>query len=73
MFLSAIFEYLNSDHAYEHVETWTSMDMLRHFWLISVITWNFLKPFILEIGLVNSYKMPPHLLFNLIRVLCILS
>ena len=35
----------------------------------SVITWNFLKPFTLEIGLISSYKMPPCLLSNLIRVL----
>ena len=29
----------------------------------------FLKPFTLEIGLISSYKMPPHLLSNLVRVL----
>ena len=39
----------------------------------SVITWNFFKPFTLEIGLINSYKMPPHLPCYLIRALRYLS
>ena len=38
----------------------------------SFISWNFVKPFILEIGLISSHKMPPCLLCYLIRALCIL-
>ena len=40
---------------------------------ISVISWNFFKSFLLEIGLICSYKIPPCLLSNLIRALCILT
>ena len=36
---------------------------------ISVNIWNNLKPFILKIALINTYKMAPHLLSYLIRAL----
>ena len=40
---------------------------------ISVISWNFFKPFTAKIGLINTYKMLPCLLSNLIRALRYLS
>ena len=36
---------------------------------ISVISWSFFKIFLLNIGLINTYKMPPHLPSYLIRAL----
>ena len=42
----------------------------RGFWLISLLLlWNFFKPFTLTIGLINTYKIPPHLLSNVTRML----
>ena len=36
---------------------------------ISVISWSFSKIFLLKISLISTYKMPPHLLSNLLKVL----
>ena len=35
---------------------------------ISVISWSFSKTFLLKISLISTYKMPPHLLSNLLKV-----
>ena len=40
---------------------------------ISVISWSFSKIFLLKIGLISIYKMPPHLPSYLIRALSNLS
>ena len=65
---------------FEHLPcfwTWWNMDIQGHVEGFSthssVIIWHFFKPFILEIGLINSYKMPPCLLSYLMRALCILT
>ena len=40
---------------------------------ISVISWSFSKIFLLKISLFSTYKMPPHLLSNLLKALSNLS
>ena len=40
---------------------------------ISVIIWTFSKIFLLKISLISTYKMPPRLLSNLLKVLSNLS
>ena len=51
-----------------HLRTcWGVFNSYLCYWL------DFFKPFILEIGLISSYRMKLHLLSYLIRVLCILT
>ena len=40
---------------------------------VSLISWSFTKIFLLKISLISTYKMPPHLLSNLLKVLSNLS
>ena len=55
------------------------LDVVKHghpktiFTCISLISWSFFKIFLLKIGLISIYKMPPHLACYLIRALCILT
>ena len=68
--LSAIFAGLNIYHVFGHAKIWTSKDILRGFMLISLLSVGiFSNPFLLEIGLISSYRMPPPLLSYLIRML----